>query len=61
MKIEYINYPVVYTSAGHRIEIKDIVGTPSVGSDLIEEEDGMYIVQAVSADTECVNGVCPVR
>ena len=60
MKIEYINYPVVYTSAGHRIEIKDIVGTPRLGSELIEE-DGMYIVQAVSVDTECVNGVCPVR
>ena len=60
MKIEYINFPAVYTDDGQRIEVKDIVGTPRVGSDLIEEE-GKCIVQAVSVDTECVNGVCPVR
>jgi hypothetical protein len=61
MKVEYISYPFVYTDDGNRIDITNIVGHPKVGSELIVREDGEYCVQAVTSDSECVNGVCPIK
>ena len=60
MIITYINYPYVYTDIGKRINIEKIEGNPVVGSQLVEN-DYTYKVMAATSDSECVNGVCPVR
>ena len=61
MKIEYITYPYVYTDDGYRFEIDKITeGIPRVGSEIIRTTDG-YKVLASGDQSECVNGVCPVR
>ena len=60
MKVEYINYPYVYTDTGQRLEISELDGTPRVGSDLVET-DGKIKVLAVTSDSECVGNVCPIK
>lgn len=57
MKIEFINYPFVFTDKGTRHEIDEINGTPRVGAEL---DDELNVVRSV-ADGDCVNGVCPVK
>ena len=57
MKIEFINYPYVFTDAGTRHEIKEIKGTPRVGALL----DAELNVLGNSMDTDCVSGVCPIK
>lgn len=61
MKIEYIQYPFVFTDSGERIDIENIKGIPRVGAELSKINIKEYEVQAVTSDSECVNGVCPVR
>ena len=61
MLIEHIVFPFVYTSTGNRILIDNIVGTPRVGYSLVFIEDGKYKVEAQTSDSDCVNGVCPVK
>jgi hypothetical protein len=67
MKIVHIQYPYVITDEGQRIDIDAIHGTPKVGSELVEDEfelggaNGYYNILAVTSDSECVSGVCPVR
>jgi hypothetical protein len=67
MKIEFINYPYVYTDNGMRIDIDAINGNPKVGAELVENEfelggvNGYYNVLVITSETECVNGVCPVK
>ena len=57
MKIDFINYPFVFTDAGTRHEISEIKGTPRVGAILDEELN----VLGSSVDSDCVNGVCPIK
>jgi len=57
MKIEFINYPYVFTDAGTRHNISEIKGTPRVGAML--DETLNVLNQAM--DSDCVNGVCPVK
>lgn len=57
MKIEFISYPFVFTDEGTRHEIKDITGTPRIGSELDEQ---LNVVSSV-VNTDCVAGVCPIR
>ncbi len=57
MKIEFINYPYVFTDEGTRIHVEDIKGTPRVGSEIDEQ---MTIMNS-NANSDCVNGVCPIR
>jgi hypothetical protein len=57
MKIEFINYPYVFTDAGTRHSINEIKGTPRVGAMLDEALN--VLNQAV--DSDCVNGVCPIK
>jgi hypothetical protein len=52
MKIEFINYPFVFTDDGRRLHINELNGTPRVGS-LIDEE--MNIVSG-NNDDGCVGG-----
>lgn len=60
MRIEHINFPSLFTDTGDKIDIKDIIGVPRVGSELVPV-NGMYKVQASTNDSECVNGVCPIK
>ena len=60
MIIEYINYPFVYTDDGYKINISQIEGTPRIGSELISNGD-FYTISAITSDTECINGVCPIK
>ena len=57
MKIDYINYPWVFTDTGKRYLIKEIKGTPRVGAVLDEE----LKVLSNSNDSDCVSGVCPIK
>lgn len=57
MKVEYINYPFVFTDDGKRINVAEIKGTPRVGSEL--DEDLKVLNNTTNSD--CVNGVCPIR
>lgn len=57
MKIEFIAYPYVFTDEGTRHHIKEITGTPRVGSELDEE----LTVMNNTANSDCVGGVCPIR
>lgn len=57
MTIEFINYPYVFTDQGTRHEISEIKGTPRVGAVL----DADLNVLSSAVDTDCVNGVCPVK
>lgn len=57
MKIEFINYPYVFTDEGTRHEISEINGTPRVGAMLDEELN----VLNNAVDSDCVNGVCPIK
>jgi len=57
MKIEFINYPYVFTDAGTRHNVNEIKGTPRVGAML--DQDLQVMNNAV--DSDCVNGVCPIK
>lgn len=57
MKIEFINFPYVFTDAGTRHDIKEINGTPRVGAML--DENLNVLNNAV--DSDCINGVCPIK
>lgn len=57
MKIEFINYPFVFTDAGTRHHVQEINGTPRVGSELDDELN----VKSSTSNSDCVNGVCPIR
>lgn len=57
MKIEFINYPYVFTDEGTRIHVEDIKGTPRVGSEI----DSQMTIMNSNANSDCVNGVCPIR
>lgn len=57
MKIEFINYPYVFTDAGTRHMINEIKGTPRVGAMLDED----LTVQNQAMDSDCINGVCPIK
>ena len=57
MKIEFINYPYVFTNEGTRHNISEIKGTPRVGSFL----DASLNVLSQSMDSDCVSGVCPIK
>ena len=61
MKIVHIQYPYVITDDGHQIAIDGIEGIPRVGSELVPADDVGWKVSAVTADIECVNGVCPIK
>lgn len=57
MKIEFINYPYVFTDEGTRHNIGEIKGIPRVGSVLDESLN----VLSQDVDSDCVSGVCPVK
>lgn len=57
MKIDFIQYPFVFTDAGSRHLVEDIKGTPRVGAELDNELNVMSNV----TNSDCVNGVCPIR
>ena len=57
MKIEFINYPFVFTDEGTRHNISEINGTPRVGAML----DNQLNVLNNAVDSDCINGVCPVK
>lgn len=57
MKIEFINYPFVFTDEGSRHHVEDIKGTPRVGAEL----DGELNVLSNVSNSDCVGGVCPIR
>jgi hypothetical protein len=57
MKIDFINYPFVFTDEGTRHQINEIKGTPRVGAMLDEELN----VLNNAVDSDCINGVCPVK
>jgi hypothetical protein len=64
VQVVYIQYPHVYTDDGQRIQIENIEGHPKIGSELINAPvtfDKLWIVQAVTSDSECVSGVCPIK
>lgn len=61
MKIVHVNFPIVYTDSGKEISIASIIGHPKVGADLVAQGDGSYVISAITSDSECVGGVCPVR
>lgn len=60
MKIEFINFPFVFTNTGQRIEISKINQHPSVGA-LLKENGERYDVINAEVDENCVNGVCPIK
>ncbi len=57
MKIDFINYPFVFTDEGTRHQISEIKGTPRVGAML----DAELNVLNNAVDSDCINGVCPVK
>lgn len=57
MKIEFINYPFVFTDAGTRHHVEELNGTPRVGSEIDEQ---LNVLNSTS-NSDCVNGVCPIR
>ena len=57
MKIEFINYPFVFTDEGSRHHVQEINGTPRVGAELDKE---LKVLSNVT-NSDCVNGVCPIR
>lgn len=61
MIITHIQYPYVFTDTGARISVEDINTTPKVGGRLISSENDKYDMQMTSDNSDCVNGVCPIK
>ena len=64
MKIEFIQYPYLFTDTGARIEIDTVDGVPRVGAEIVpavDDHNYIFKVLSVTVDTECVGGVCPTR
>lgn len=61
MIITHIQYPYVFTDTGTRISVEDINTTPKVGGRLISSENDKYDIQMTSDNSDCVNGVCPIK
>lgn len=61
MKIVFIKFPIVIMDDGSEVHISRIEGHPQVGAELIQVRDGIYKISAVTSDSECVGGVCPVK
>lgn len=57
MKIEFINYPYIFTDNGKRLNISEVNGTPRVGAML----DDQLNVLNQAQDSDCISGVCPVK
>ncbi len=57
MKIEFINFPFVFTDEGTRHHVSEINGTPRVGCELDQELN----VMNNNVNSDCVGGVCPIR
>ena len=58
--IEMIIYPWAYTKCGKRIRVAGILGNPSVGA-TIEGSGDKWKVKGISNDSDCPNGVCPIK
>jgi hypothetical protein len=58
MKIEFINYPFVFTDKGTRHTIGEIKGEPRVGATL---DENLNVINGASVDVDCINGVCPIK
>lgn len=56
-KIESVIHPYVYTDDGYRFPIQDVKGQATVGA-LLDNDNN---VVGSSADSDCVNGVCPIK
>lgn len=61
MKIVHIQYPYAIIDDGQRILLDEICGVPQVGYELVVGADGEYNIRVSSNDSDCVNGVCPIR
>lgn len=60
MKIEFIQFPHVYTETGERILIADCVQQPRIGDRLeFNDEIKLYKVYK-SSDEACVSGICDI-
>jgi len=60
MKINFIHYPYAFTNDGKRIDVREIEGNPHVGV-VLEVVNDKYRVKAISNDSDCVGGVCPIK
>lgn len=60
MKIEFIQGMWAYTDTGERISVKAFKTQPSVG-DSVKYVMGVPTVMGKVSDSDCVNGVCPVK
>lgn len=58
MKIEFINYPYVFTDKGTRHTISEIKGEPRVGAMLDED---LNVLNSFVENPDCINGVCPIK
>ena len=61
MIINFIQFPHVYTDTGERILIADCVQQPRVGDRLELDEDMKLYKVYKSNDSDCSNGVCPIK
>ena len=59
--IQHIDYPFVFLSNGERVRVSDFKESPRVGATVTKTVDGMYAIKGVSNDSDCVNGVCPIK
>lgn len=56
-KIEHITYPYVFTELGRRHHVKELTGTPRVGSEI--DEDLVVLTNII--DPNCIGSKCPIR
>lgn len=61
MKIEFIQYPYLFTDNGKRLHSSQVVGNIRVGVDLEEIDENTFRVTGNLVDDGCVNGVCPIK
>jgi len=59
--IEFIRYPHYFTSEGKRIHKEDFDKEPKLGSTVEKQPKGKYKVLTNNTNSDCVNGVCPIK
>lgn len=60
MKIQFINFPHVFTSCGSRFSVHDFINQPVVGGVIDIRDDRLYCLTG-SDSGECASGLCDLK
>ena len=59
--IEAVQYPIFITKCGKGLHKNQITGEPGIGVVLEKHDLGWKVVSKGLDNSDCVNGVCPIK